>query len=140
MKNKLNLLFVLTLIVFAALGCGLVERVQKTVTGDGQTSQPTVSDSNKSLADKTIEEIADGETTGVSECDDVIKIFADQSKSPDDNWMTKATRDYVIGQIKKSFRESLEQNKGDKKKMAEQCGDYKKQLEKHLKAEQEKQN
>lgn len=120
-------------------GCGLIEKVQKTATGDGGSDAPSTS-SNKSITDRTIEQVADGETTGVKECDEVIAIFADQAKSEDDNWATKATRDYIIGQMKKSFRESIEQNKDDKAKMAKQCSDYKVQLEKQLKAEQEKQN
>lgn len=140
MKNKLNVLLILPLIVFTALGCGLVQRIQRTAAGDSSNSQPVASDSNKSLTDRAIEDVADGETTGVPECDEVIRIFADQSRSEDDNWATKATRDYVIGQIKKSFRESIEQNKGDKEKMAQQCRDYKVQLEKQLKSEKEKQN
>lgn len=139
MKNKLNVLLVLALIIFVTMGCGgLIERVQRTATGDSN-SQPSVSDSNKSTTDKVIEQVADGETTGVKECDDVIALFAEQAKGSDDNWATKATRDYIIGQMKKSFRESIEQNKQDKDKMAEQCRDYKVQLEKQLKAEKEKQ-
>ena len=138
MKNKLNVLLVLATIVVVTMGCGgLIERVQRTATGDN--SSPSTSDSNKSTTDRVIEEVADGETTGVKECDDVIAIFAEQAKGTDDNWATKATRDYIIGQMKKSFRESIEQNKQDKDKMAEQCRDYKVQLEKQLKAEKEKQ-
>ena len=38
---------------------------------------------------------------------------------------------------KRTFRESIEQNKNDKKKMAEQCRDYKKKLEARLKEDQE---
>lgn len=129
MKNKLNLLLVLPLILFVSMGCGLISRVQE---------QPVDANSNKSLVDKTIEDVADGESTGVQECDDVLKIFADQAKSDDDNWATKATKDYIFGQIKKQFRESIKENKDDKVKMAEQCRDYKVQLEKQLKAEKEK--
>lgn len=139
MKNKLNILIVLPLIVFVALGCGLVERIQKTVTGDSSNSQPIVSDSNKSTADKAIEQVADGETTGVQECDDAIRFVNDQMKSPDDNWMTKGMKDYVAGQIKRSIKESIAENQGDAKKMAQQCTDLKNSFEKSLKEEKEKQ-
>ena len=139
MKNKLNILLILPLIIIASMGCGLIERVQKTATGDNSNTAVVTTNSNKSITDRAIEQVADGETTGVKECDEVIAIFADQAKSEDDNWATKATKDYITGQMKKAFRESIEQNKDDKAKMAEQCRDYKVQLEKQLKADQEKQ-
>lgn len=139
MKNKLNGLLVLALIIFVALGCSTItDRVQKSVSGDNSQT-PQTSDSNKSVIDQTTENIVDGETTGVAECDDVIKIISDQSKNEDDNYLTKAAKDYFIGQIKKSLRQSMEENKNDKAKMAEQCKDFKVQLEKQLKEEQEKQ-
>lgn len=140
MKSKLNVLLTLSVIIFVTMGCGLVERFQKSGTGDGSSnSQPTVSDSNRSTTDKVIENVADGETTGVKECDDAIRFVNDQMKSPDDNFMTKGIKDYVAGQIKRSIREAIAENQGDTKKMAEQCSDLKKSFEKSLKEEQEKQ-
>lgn len=140
MKNKLNLLAVLALGIFVTMGCGMVERVQRMTSDEpAANSQPNITNGNKTVTDQAIEQIADGETTGVKECDEVVAIFAEQTKSTDDNWATKATRDYIIGQMKKSFRESLQQNEQDKTKMAEQCRDYKAQLEKQLKIEKEKQ-
>lgn len=139
MKNKINGLFVLVLMIWLTLGCGLVQRVQKSVTDESSNSQkPASSQTNKSLTDRTVEDIADGETTGVPECDEVMKIFSDQMESKDDSWTTKATKNYIIGQVKKSFRKSLEENKNDKAKLAEQCRDYKVQLEKSLREEKEK--
>lgn len=112
----------------------------------GQTETPTdktkpssTQNDNRSVTDKAIEQVADGETTGVQECDDLMKFINEQSQSPDDNWVTKGIRDYIFGQIKKSLKESIEQNKGDKVKMAEQCKDLKDKLDKQLQAEKEKQ-
>ena len=107
------------------------------------TNQPTKPSSgpndNRSVTDKAIEQIADGETTGVQECDDLMKFINQQSQSPDDNWVTKGIKDYIFGQFKKSLKESIEQNKNDKVKMAEQCKDLKTKLEKRLEEEKEKQ-
>ena len=67
-----------------------------------------------------------------------MKLISEQSQNPDDNWVTKGIRDYAIGQVKKSLRESIEQNKNDKKKMAEQCTDLRKSFEKALKEQKDK--
>ena len=140
MKNKLSVLLILAIFLVIGLGCSTItDSVQKSVTGEKATPTPsTTSDSNKTLTDKAIEEVADGETTGVQECDDLMKLISDQTKNPDDNWVTKGIRDYAIGQVKKSLRESLEQNKNDKTKMAEQCTDLRKSFEKSIKETQEK--
>ena len=137
MKNKLSVLIVLAIFMFIALGCSMIWGAKKAGSPDISTSSPG-SDSNKSVTDKAIEDIADGETTGVQECDDLMKFISEQSQNPDDNWVTKGIRDYAIGQVKKSLRESIEQNKNDKKKMAEQCVDLRKSFEKALKEQKDK--
>ena len=136
MKNKSNILLILPLIVFIAMGCGLIERGQQT---GGNSSAPTVSNNNKSATDRAVEQVADGETTGVKECDEAIRFVNEQLASPDDNWMTKGFKDYAAGQIKKSIRESIAQNQDDQKAAAEQCSALRKSFEKSIKEEQEKQ-
>ena len=137
MKNKLSVLLVLAIFMAIGLGCNMIWGAKKTASSDKSTSSPG-SDSNKSVTDKVIEDVADGETTGVQECDDLMKLISEQSQNPDDNWVTKGIRDYAIGQVKKSLRESIEQNKNDKKKMAEQCTDLRNSFEKALKEQKEK--
>ena len=137
MKNKLSVLLVLAIFMAIGLGCNMIWGGNKTASSDKSTSSPS-SDSNKSVTDKAIEDIADGETTGVQECDDLMKLISEQSQNPDDNWVTKGIRDCAIGQVKKSLRESIEQNKNDKKKMAEQCTDLRNSFEKALKEQKEK--
>src|SRR3954464_2087251 len=134
MKSKINVLLVLAILLFIALGCG---SLQKAVTGGDKSSpQPiTNSDTNKSLTDKAIEDVADGESTGVQECDDLLKLISDYSKKPDDSVVTKTIKDYALGQVKKSLRESIEQNKNDKVKMAAQCTEFRKSFEKSIKEE-----
>lgn len=133
MKNKINLLIVLAVMVFV-IGCSC-GNMGNMFSDEKQTGS---SPSNDTLADKTIETVVDGETTGVPECDDVIKFFADQTKSADDNWVTKGMRNLMISQFKKSLKESIEKNKDDKAKMAEQCKEVKKQFEASLNEEKQK--
>jgi hypothetical protein len=138
MKNNLSIVLISAIFMSLVLGCGISDKIQKAVEGDKTSKSGTSNGDDKTLEDKAIESVADGETTGVPECDDVIKIFSDQSKSKDDNFIVKATRDYAIGIIKKSFREDIEKNKADKVKMAENCKDYKQKLEKYLAEEKAK--
>ena len=138
MKNKLSIVLILTVFASLVLGCGLSSRIQKAVEGDKSGTSKSNTGDDKTLTDKAIDTVADGETTGVPECDEVIQLFEDQSKTKDDNWVVKATRDYAVGLIKKSFREDIEKNKSDKTKMAENCRDYKKKLDKYLAEENAK--
>lgn len=135
MKNKLGFLAVLVIGLALILGCGVSEKIQKAVEGD--KSSKSGSSDNKSLEDKAIDS-AFNETTGVPECDEVLSTINDQMKSKDDNWASKAIKGYAFDQIKKSIKESVEKNKNDKVKIAEQCKDFKKQVDKALAEEKEK--
>lgn len=138
MKNKLNILLVLPLVVFASMGCGLIDSVRKS-TSDNSNTAVVTTNSNKSVTDRAIEQVADGETTGVKECDDAIRFVTDQMQSPDDNWVSKGMKDYLAGQFKRQIREAVAQNQDDQKKLAQQCVDLKNSFEKSLKEEQQKQ-
>ena len=64
MKNKLSVLIVLAIFMFIGVGCSMIWGAKKAGSSDKSTSSPG-SDSNKSVTDKVIEDVADGETTGV---------------------------------------------------------------------------
>ncbi len=132
MKNNLSILLILAIFMSLVLGCGISERIQKAVEGDKTSKSGTANGDDKSLTDKAINSVADGETSGVPECDEVIAIIDQQLESKDDNWMSKAAKGYIFGQFKKSIKESMEKEKGDKTKLAEQCKDMKKQVMKAL--------
>ncbi len=138
MKNNLSILLILAIFMSLVLGCGISERIQKAVEGDKTSKSGTANGDDKSLTDKAIDTVADGESTGVVECDEVISIIDKQMESKDDDWMSKAAKGYVFGQIKKGIKESVEKNKEDKTKLAEQCKDMKKQVMKALEEEKAK--
>jgi hypothetical protein len=133
MKNKLSILLVSAIFMSLVLGCGISDKIQKAVEGD-----KTSSGKDKSLEDTAIDTVVDGETTGVAECDEVISMIDKQLESKDDDWMSKAGKSYGIGVIKKSIKESVEKNKEDKTKLAEQCTDMKKSVVKALEEEKAK--
>lgn len=122
MKNQFVIIIV-CISIFAVLGCGIGDRVQKAVEGD--------SNSNKSVGDKVTEDVL-REKTGVPECDEVIDLLADQSKNNDDNFVSKATKEFFFNKIRQSIKESIEKNQNDKPKMAQNCKEYKAQLDKYL--------
>jgi hypothetical protein len=138
MKNKLSIVLISAIFMSLVLGCGISDKIQKAVEGDKTSKSGTSSGNDKSLEDKAIDTVVDGETTGVAECDEVISMIDKQLESKDDDWMSKAAKGYLFGQIKKSIKESVEKNKEDKTKLAEQCTDMKKNVVKALEEEKAK--
>lgn len=133
MKNKLSILSVIAVLIIAVSGCGLISRMQKSTVETGNSRS---TESNKTLTDKTVETAVGDEKIGVPECDDLLDYFAQESKSNDENYVTKATRQYFMNKIRESIKQSMEENKGDKVKMAKECKEYRKQIDKY-KAEEE---
>jgi hypothetical protein len=122
MKNIFTLFFGIALLS-ATLGCGLIDSVQKEVSGtEGNTN------SNKTLSDKAVD-VAVGDTKiGIQECDEVVEILNEQINDPDENFVTKALKRTVLNQFRDGLKQSLEDNKTDKKAVAEFCADFKKNL------------
>lgn len=129
MKNKFGLFIGISALMVAVLGCSYYNPLQG--------SSNTAANDNRSLSDKAIESTLGGEKIGIPECDEIIDFFAEQSKSKDDNYFTKATREYVLNTVRESFKQSLEENKNDKVKMAKECRKYKDQIDKY-KSEEDK--
>jgi hypothetical protein len=118
-KHYLSLLALLVL-SGVALGCGLVSRIKQ----DGSAAV----NSNKSLGDQAVERAIGDETTGVPECDEVLKMLAAEADSPDDGYVAKAVKGTFLNKIKESIRTSIEQNKNDKAGLAKNCREFKTQL------------
>ena len=113
-------------VLLATLGCAIVDRVQKEVSG---------SDSNKTVSDKAVD-VAVGESKiGVPECDEVMDLINAEMNNPDDDFVTKAVKATVLNRIKDGIRDSVEKNKTNTAEMAKTCKEFKTQFEKY-KAEQ----
>jgi hypothetical protein len=132
MKNNLSLVLILSIFIALVLGCGISDKLQKAVEGDKPAKSDVPNSGDKSLTDKTIDAVADGETTGIDECDEVIAMIDAAISDPNDGWMAKATKGYVFGILKKGIKEEIEKNKDDPKKLAQECVDMKKQVVKAL--------
>ena len=131
MKN-IFAIFVSGILLFAVLGCGISDRIQNAVS-EQQTNTSSTNSSNsanKTTADQVTEDVL-REKTGIPECDEVLDMLADQSKSPDENFVSKAAKELVFNQIRQSLKESIQQNQNDKEKLAQSCKEFKVQLEKY---------
>jgi len=120
------------ILLLCILGCGLVDRVQKSVTGSENTN------SNKTLADKGVDTVVGEEKIGVAECDEVVDMLTAEMNNPEDNFVVKAGKAMVLNKIKQSIKESVEKNKNDKVEMAKNCKEFKKELDKYKVDEQKK--
>ena len=128
-------MFVFSILLITILGCSSYNPLA------GRSDEPknntdTVKTADNSVVDSTIESTVGGTTTGVAECDELLTLISDQSKNHNDDYVSKATREFFLNRIRDSVKKSLEENKGDKKEMAKNCADFKKQLEK-FKAEED---
>lgn len=135
MKNNrsvvLTILFVLLLLI---LGCGSLNPL------GGGDSRPVENSEGSETAstDENIEEVMP-EKTGVEECDELMAFIARQAQSKDDNYWTRATREFFLNRIRESLRKSIEENKNDPEELAKKCKEYKTQLETYKQKEEEEQ-
>lgn len=103
MENKLTFVLVLTAILIAGLGCNW-----SFGTGSGN------SQGGNTNADAMAK-------TGVKECDEFIELLSNDSKSPDEDFITRKIREYAIDFAKEAIKKNIEENQGDKEKIAQGC-------------------
>jgi hypothetical protein len=120
MRNKFTFLSVILILLTLILGCNLYNPINES-SDSSKTSESSNGSNNSTDAFGKI---------GVPECDQVIDFFTEQANSPDDNFVTKAARDYFFNTIREKLKQSIEANKGDKVKMASDCRRFKDQLDK----------
>lgn len=138
MKNKFAFLVSLAILLISVLGCSFYNPLKSSSdsTQNGNRQNPKSED--KTLGDKTIDTTVGEEKIGVPECDELMDKIAEQSKSGDDDYVSKATRQFFLNRIRESIRKSVEENKSDKTQLAKNCLDYQNQLEKFKKEEEDK--
>lgn len=130
MKNKFVLTVSLTVLFISVIGCSFYNPLE---------SSTNTAPDNRTFSDKAIESTVGNQKIGVPECDEIIDFFADQARNPDDDFVTKAAREFAINKIRESFKQSLEENKNDKTAMAKDCREFQTQLNKFKAEEKTKQ-
>ena len=130
MKNKLNFLIVIAIMVFV-MGCTCGKFVdfgsKETSTDKTKTSEPG---SNKSLTDKATDVVTEGEKIGVPECDELMDYFRNKIDNEETDFVTKAVLKTLESQFREGIKKSLEDNKTDKAQTAKFCKEFKQNLDK----------
>ncbi len=135
MKNGFGLTCAFSILLISTLGCSFYNPLAGSSDAPKNNSN-SANTGDKSLTDQTIESTVGGTTTGVAECDELLDSISESSKNQNDDYVSKATREFFLNRIRDSVRKSIEENKGDKVETAKNCADYKKQLVK-FKAEED---
>ena len=134
MKNKSNFLMTILVLLTLVLGCSFYNPLS-----DSKKSGNTPTTKDKSTTENPTDETVSEERIGIPECDELFDFFAEQTKSEDENYLVKATREFYFNKIRESIKKDLEKNENNpnkKEEMAKNCRDYKKQLDKY-KAEED---
>lgn len=108
MRNKITLFIALGLVVAAALGCGRIWPGSDSNTGNAN-AQPVAK-------------------TGVKECDEFIDVLNEEQKAPDEGFIARKAREFIIDAAKEAIKQNIEQNKNDKEKIALGCKEAKEQF------------
>ena len=134
MKNKLTILLLISIVLTIGLGCGLVERF----TGSDQPSpanRPSNQPANqavveeKTTTEKAIDLTLGEHTLGIPECDQLFDALTPYANSPEDDFVTRAAKRALANKIRQSLKQSIEQDKKDKTQLANDCREYKTQLD-----------
>ena len=138
MKNKFGLLSVASILFVSILGCRFYNPLADGADAPNRSDSKTAQSEDKSITDQTIESTVGGTTTGVVECDELLNSISEQSKNENDDYVSKATREFFLNRIRDGVRKSIEENKSDKVELAKNCADYQRQLTKFKAEEDEK--
>ena len=116
-------------LLFAAMGCGIADRIQQEVTGSDNTN------ANKPLTDRAVDTAVGEQKIGVPECDEVMDMLATYANNPDDNFVVKAGKAMIVNKIRDAIKTSVAENKTDTVELAKDCRQIKTELEKSMAAE-----
>lgn len=130
MANKLILL---AIILWAGLGCGLVDRARKAATETTQSNSNTASlpvniNSNKSLTDTAVDAAVGEKKIGIAECDEALELLTAEAEDPDDGFVTKAVKKTALNTFRDHVKRSLDESKSDKKELAKFCREFRDNL------------
>lgn len=128
MRNLFVLFAVVVVLSLAVLGCNWSFGGSK--SSETNTAKPSTSpNSNKTLTDKGVDAVVGEGKIGVPECDEVMDMLTAQANNPDDDFVTKAAKQFFYNKIKEAIKKNVEDNKTDKAEMAKNCKEFKTQLE-----------
>jgi len=125
MKNKFTVLSAILLLLTIGFGCSFLDKATSGGSSDNSTTTNPSNSSNPNDAAKT----------GVAECDEFLDLLNNDQKKPDEDLFTRKIREYAIDFAKETIKKNIEENQGDKQKIATGCKEAK---DKYLKDKEEK--
>ena len=128
MNNKPTILLALFLLLTVGFGCSYIDQIRS--GGNSSNSTTTTNSSSNSVINPN-----DAAKTGVAECDEFLDLLNNDQKKPDEGIIERKAREFIIDLAKESIKKNIEENKGDKQKIAEGC---KKAKDDYLKKKDEK--
>jgi hypothetical protein len=113
MKNNITILLALFLLLSVGLACSFIDSV---TSGGNSSNSPTTGNSSTNSADPNATA-----KTGVAECDELIDLLNKDKSDPNDDFITRKIKEYAIDFAKESIKKNIEENQGDKQKIATGC-------------------
>lgn len=120
MKNKFTILTALLVLLTVGFGCSYVDQFRS-----GTNSSNTTTGTNSSNTATNSANPNETAKTGVAECDELIDILNRDQQNPDDNFVTRKIKEVAIDFAKEEIKRNIEQNQGDKTKIATGCREAK---------------
>jgi hypothetical protein len=120
MKNNLTLLAALLILLTIGFGCSFIDKATSGGSNDNTATTTSPGNSSTNSANPN-----DASKTGVAECDEFLDLLNNDTKKPDEDFMTRKIREYAIDFAKDSIKKNIEENKGDKEKIAKGCREAK---------------
>lgn len=137
MKNRTISAFAFIILILSALGCSSINpfsdspKPANTQTSNTRTAN-TQSNKEKTLPERAIDTAVGEEKIGVPECDELLDSLAELAKSPEDEgYIMRATRGAILNKVRTSVKQSIEENKNDREKLASDCRDLKKEIDQY---------
>lgn len=86
-------------------------------------------DGNKTVTEQAVDSTVGIEKVGIPECDVLIDELAAFSQNPDDSIPTQIAKRAASNAVRDRLKQRIEQNQTDKKKLAQDCVQYKAQFD-----------
>ena len=118
MKTELGITAVLAALLAFLTGCSLI----KTSSSNGKTNN------NQTLTEKAIDTAMPDAAVGIPECDEIMKMLADQANNASDNFAQKTAKRVFANKVKDGIKRTIDEHKGDKAEIARTCKAFKVQI------------
>ena len=128
MKNKINLLLVLAVMIFViGCSCGNMGNMFSDSKDNGKSSDKTLTEK---VTDKVTDVATEGEKIGVPECDELMDYFRNKIDDEKTDFVTKAFLKTLESQFRAGIKKNIEENKTNKEDMAKWCKEFKSNIDK----------